>query len=560
MREQVRRRLLALLCIVIFIRPISILAATAEPPMGSEFSAYEHAAARMLAADTPVENAFNLTIKTADGLSADALARLQTMLTGLTARVTDCQDLRLFAFERAGAPILTIWEQRGESDLTFGTNLIPSESILMPLGGLLNATQTPQGEALDYQSFQPPDAAEEWRQVRVGLANLGVLPGVGDILANPAARFWSETRDERPVWDAVERLWQELLIRMSPYGSEGNAPLVDGADPVGHCTTYTLGQDELAALLSDWARSLSGEPQLLWLYNFLGMDEAGAAAYAGWFDGLADSFAGLTMSGTLKLRVYLNYDDEVTAITGSVTIGLGKVTLPLSVSYRKKTSGNTANRTLTVKALPSGGEDGFRLTMKNSVTVNPRGQNKRSLNVTLDGRLLGESFKLSMASAETNEWAVDSDSSRRGTEKFISSGTLTLETRARERLKVTWSGTGSARFDKDIPENNSLERVTSFKMKWSEASPGSLLADYLRAWLEDTLGSALMGGEFGGLLVGDIEGELAVRARPVNAINVTPGDPTVNLGMADSVELAELVARLSSSWDEVAVALGISAK
>jgi hypothetical protein len=537
-----------------------------DPPRAGDFSAAEWVIERALARDTPVETASRLTLSRADGLDELRLGELGDLLSGLTLKTTRTTQRRSFAVESAGAELLTLWENRGARDITMGTSLIPGESIIIALDGLLDSLKNPEGAAVSAS----PDA---WVRPRAARERLASLPGVGEALTNPIVRFWGETRDERPVWDMAERMWDLLLLRMSPYSSDDSAPAVDGADPIGHCTTYTLSGDELAAVLSDWVWSLSGDSALLWMTDFLAMDANSGNVYAEWFGALSDSLANASAE-SLKLRVYLDTNDEVTAITGSTTVSMDKVRLPLSISYRKKTIGNRVDKTLSIKALPSSCEDGFRLSVKESLVVDARGNNKRTISATLDGRMLGESFEAKLASSETNAWSQESGSGQTGSsgsETFKGSGSFTLKARARERMSISWSETGSAWFDVSAPEDTWIERATAFKFQWKDDERASVLADAARAWLEDALSIVDIASptESGyrassALLGGIVEGEITSRSRPVDTMPMAAGISTdstqsfASLAEMDGGELAELTNKLAAGWKTLAALLGIA--
>jgi hypothetical protein len=491
------------MCVLLAIFPKSTVAGA---PMGGDFSAAERIISRALAGDTPIET-------------------IITPRSGLALRITQTTQRRAFAVESAGGQPLTLWQDRGPRDITFGTNLIPGESIVISTGA------------------SAKEAAARARQ----------LPGVGAVLSNPLFRFWGETRDELPIWDMAARQWDRLLILMSPYGSEGSAPLIDGADPIGHCTSYMLDGEKLPSVLARWAASLADDPQLLWLADALAMDAAQSDIYKRWFTALSDICASSTLTGKLTLRVYLDTGDEVTAVTGSITIMTGGQTIPLSVDYRKRTSGSRVDKSLSLRALPSTGGDGFRLSLKESLTVDPKGSNRRSIAATLDGRMLGESFEAKLTASETNAWSLDSGSSASGAETFSGGGSFTLRAKERERLSVSFSGTGSARFDMAAPENTYIDRTTSVGFRWIEDERASVLANAAKDWLADALPDWMLDGP--------VEVEAASRSRVVEAMPQPAGiseDSTqqfTNLADMDEAGFVALAERLALAWERAAATL-----
>ncbi|MDR0396734.1 MAG: hypothetical protein LBH66_05475 [Oscillospiraceae bacterium] len=496
-----------LLCVLLAIVPAFALA---DAPMGKEFSAAERIIARALADDSPIESTIILP-------------------SGLTLRATQTIDRRAFSAETMGARLFTLWQNRGARDITFGTDLIPGESIVQPIG--------------------------DPRKERMARSRADQLPGLGAILANPLIRFWGETRDALPVWDMAARQWDRLLLLMSPYGSDGSGSTIDGADPIGHCTTYSLDGEAAATVLSEWARLLSEEPQLRWLADSRAMDSPQAEVFAQWFVSLAEKFAGASVSGRMALRVYLDTGDELTAITGGVTLIMDGETLPLSVEYRKKTIGSRVDKTLSVRAAPSSGGDGFRLSLKESLTVDPKGNNKRSINAALEGRLLGESFAASLTANETNAWTLDNGAVSSGAESFRGEGTLAFSTRARERLAVSFNGTGSARFDTDDLINTRIDRATALSVRWIDDERESALADAARDWLR---------GAFPGWSAdGTVEAEISSSVRiaegmpPAAGISADSIQQFTNLADMDDEDFASLAERLREGWEAVETAIGI---
>ncbi|MDR1569999.1 MAG: hypothetical protein LBS72_05875 [Oscillospiraceae bacterium] len=327
---------------------------------------------------------------------------------------------------------VSIWETKDDVWLTFGSDETGGDALCVPI------ENTRAWDGIPWDALSP-----DWNPLDA-LANkrMRAASGIGGLLANPIVRFWSETDDRVPIWDMLTRQWVRLQARMTSYVDDGaSAPGMSGIDRPSHCTTYKLTGEQFADVLSQWALGLSIDPQVLWLSDALAMDGEEQAAYTAWFGALSEQLAGMTSTGKLTLRVYLDGFDEVCGVNGSVTMKtVSGERVPVSVTYRKKTSGSKITRTLRLSAMPEGKSDGFDLRAEFVSTNNPKGNNRRTASVRLNGRRNGVTSRTDLSWSYSNDW-IDSETGRE--ESINGKGELAIRLNGKDSLSLDWIHTAS---------------------------------------------------------------------------------------------------------------------
>ena len=329
-----------------------------------------------------------------------------------------------------GGKATSIWESKDSVWLSFGSDKQGDESLCIPI------ENSRLWNGLFWDALEPI-----WEDGDILAASrIRSIPDIGEAMANPVIRFWSETDDKTPIWDMLVRQWERLRLNMSVYGSEGStANGMSGIDRPSHCTIYVLTGEQVARAMSNWAEALACDPQMLWLFDAMAMDNYQRAGYLDIFRYVADAFAGLASDDKLTFRVYLDNGDAVCGISGNITMRTAAgANLPLRVTYKKNTSGSKVIRTLSLTALPDSG-DGFTVSADIQTTDRDDGYRSRSFSLSIDARLDGVMYRLHSDVGYVNTVS--------GTSETISGkGTVSLRSNGVNAATLNWvhTATGDA--------------------------------------------------------------------------------------------------------------------
>ena len=339
--------------------------------------------------------------------------------------------------------MVSLWASKDNVWLSLGNDEAGSDAVCVPLENVQ------LWEGLSWEDQTP--AWSETDQFAVN--RLRSIPGIGELAANPAFRFWTETDDGFPLWDMLSRQWARLRLHMGEYSTQSRTTYgMSGIDRPAHCVTYVLTGAQLADTLASWTAGLACDPQMLWLFDAIPMNETERAKYLELFRSAAESLAHMTSGDKLTLRVYFDSGDYICGVTGSATMrSVSGESLPLRVTYRRRTSGSKITYELRLSALPDSKGDGFDLRANIAVTERASGAHSFSVTVRLDTRVNAAMYRLDAAASYTDK-ASDSY------ESITGDGKITLTSSGKTAATLSWTHTGTGRGEA-LPEREDAVAV-----------------------------------------------------------------------------------------------------
>lgn len=360
--------------------------ALAASPMHGDFSLGWKQLSKGYQGGTGVSGTQHLTLTRWGDLQGEALDQLRQILGTLYLSFSLRQDGKLLEVAQNGAPALSLWQTEDAVWQTLGSSLMTQVDGL----GI-------------------PRATGEVRQQ--GYSRLESLPGLGTLLTHPAVRCLLETRDPIPVADVFLRQWERLQIAMSAFADEGATRSgMGGIDQHIHCTTYVMNGADIASALSIWLSDMRNDETMVWWLDLLGILPETQPDGDAWLLEMSGRVAQMTDSKQLNLRVYLDLQDEVCGIAGSTTLRMGEQRIPLSVTYKKKTSGNKVRHSLDLNCQPDGTGNGAKLDLVYVTSDNEKDRTARSLDATVSGYWMGEAYRIKLSWQYENLWTAQGGS------------------------------------------------------------------------------------------------------------------------------------------------------
>ncbi|HML47964.1 MAG TPA: hypothetical protein PKE04_14580, partial [Clostridia bacterium] len=222
---------------------------------------------------------------------------------------------------------------------------------------------------------------------------------------HPAIRCLLETDDSIPVAGVFLRQWDRLQIAMSPYADEGATRSgMGGIDQHIHCTTYVMNGADIASALSVWLWDMRNDETMLWWLDLLGLIPKTQPDGDAWLMEMSHQVAQMADSKKLTLRVYLDLEDETCGVIGDTTLKLGDQRIPLSVTYKKKTSGNKIRHSLSLRCQPDRTGNGAKIDLVYVTSDNGKDRTARSLDATVSGYWLGKDYRIKLSWDYENLW------------------------------------------------------------------------------------------------------------------------------------------------------------